>query len=65
MEDGVSIAQPASLLLSLGKSFDFILGNTFQTKPDFGQGFDTKCHMSNTIFGMKTYKNGRRKVYLQ
>lgn len=53
-EDGVSRALPPSLLFSPGKSFDFILGNIFQTKPRFGWGFHKKNHISNTIFGMKT-----------
>lgn len=32
MEDGASIALPDTLLFSLGKSLDFILGNTLQKK---------------------------------
>lgn len=41
-EDGVSRALPPSLLFSPGKSFDFILGNIFQTKSRFGWGFHKK-----------------------
>lgn len=67
MENDVGKTLPATLLFFLGKytiPFDFMLENTFLPKPEFGQGFHMKFCTSNTILGMKAYKNGRR-VYLQ
>lgn len=59
MEDCVSITLPASLLFSLGKSFDSTLGNTLQTKP-----FHMKFHTSNTIFEWRLTKmEGERCIY--